>query len=198
MALAHLKINRPINVLATDRSDEAQACRLFYDTTRQTVNAEFKWPFATTQSPLALIMTNPFPDSEGNSEWMYAYQYPAACMNFVRILGGPRNPTRRERVSFRIVNGTQGMMILTDVESAIGEFTMEIFSEDSFGAQYALALSFKLASYIAPMVTGGDQFKLGDRALKMYQMEITSAQANAMNEEQMEEDPESEFIEARR
>lgn len=201
MALGHLKITRQISILASDKSSEAEAFRLFYDNCKQQMLEDFKWPFATTQGSLALIENNPFPiNSSGDSEWAFAYQYPADALNFVRILSGIRNEARADRVPFRIMsnNVTSGLkMILTDMSCAVGEWTSNIVSEDSFTSSYAMALSLKLAGVVAPMVTGGDQFKLGMRALQLYGIQLEQAKANSLNEEQMEQEPESEFVLAR-
>lgn len=218
MALGHLKVTRQISTLATDLSAEGIACRTFYDMCKFSMLEDFKWPFATTQGALTLIEDNPFPYNLGDansitgtgpdvldSEWSYAYQYPANCSNFIRILSGIRNEARLDRVPFKIfnnntnANSSQGgkKMILTDMSSAMGEWTTEVIQEDDFSAAFVLALSFKVAMLIAPMVTGGDPFKLGERAMKMYELELVKAQGNALNEEQMEAEPESEFVIAR-
>lgn len=200
MALGHLKITRQIANLTTDQSAEAVACRTFYNIVKQQFLEDFKWPFATIQNPLALIEDNPFPyDSLGDSEWSFSYQYPSDCVNFKRILSGWRNESSLDRIPYRIVvNPADGSkMILTDMCQAVGEWTTNIVNEDMFTAAYVMALSFKLAMIIAPMVTGGDPFKLGDRAMALYEKAKNQAQANALNEEQPDIAPESEFVEAR-
>lgn len=200
MALGHLKITRQIGNLVTDLSQEAVACRTFYNVVKQEMLEDFKWPFATKQGPLSLIKDNPFPyDSFGDSEWQYAYQYPADAVNFVRILSGIRNESRLDRVPFRIfVNSLDNTkQILTDMECAQGEWTTNVLTEDQFTAAYVMALSYKLASVIAPMVTSGDPFKLGPAAAANYDKALIKAQGNALNEEQIDIEPESEFVIAR-
>lgn len=200
MALGHLKITRQIGNLTNDQSAEAVACRTFYNIVKQEMLEDFKWPFATKQGALALVQSAPFPvDSFGDSEWQYAYEYPADCVNFKRIISGVRNEARSDRVPFRIfLNPADNTkLILTDMYQAFGEWTTNMATEDMFSAAYAMALSLKLAAVIAPMVTGGDPFKLGDRALKLYDLQLIKAQGNALNEEQVEMEPESEFVLAR-
>jgi hypothetical protein len=60
-----------------------------------------------------------------------------------------------------------------------------------------MAFSLLLASYIAPRITGGDPFKMGERALRMYDYSIGKSRSNSVNEQQDEEPPQSEFINAR-
>ena len=57
-----------------------------------------------------------------------------------------------------------------------------------------MALSLLLAGYIAPRVTAGDPFKLGERSLKLYAFSAGKAKGNAANEQQEEEQPDSQFI----
>lgn len=200
MALGHLKITKQIANLVTEASAEAVACRTFYNIVKQEMLEDFKWPFATKQGALTLIEDNPFPvDSMGDSEWAFAYEYPATCVSFNRIIGGVRNESRLDRIPYRIlINEDDGSkMILTDMDQAVGEWVANLVTEDMFSASYVMALSYKLASVIAPMVTGGDPFKLGDRAFKLYDLMLIKAQGNALNEEQVEAEPESEFVLAR-
>lgn len=200
MALGHLKITKQISNLVSDQSAEAVACRTFYNTVKQQFLEDFKWPFARKQGMLTLIEANPFPiDVNMDTEWSYAYQYPSDCVNFIRIISGIRNESRLDRVPFKMFSNPtdNSKMICTDMDQAAGEWTTDVVTEDMFSASYVMALSFKLASIIAPMVTGGDPFKLGDRADKKYQMEKVNAQSNALNEEQQEVEPESEFVLAR-
>lgn len=75
MALSHLAISREIAALDTERSQEAQACRRFYETVRKTVLRDYPWPFATKFATLALVEDDP------NSEWDFSYRYPSDCLN---------------------------------------------------------------------------------------------------------------------
>lgn len=204
MALGHLKIGKEISVLDSDRSPEAAACRLFYQVCRGIMMEDFKWPFAKTQVALALVTENPFPIEEtaGStvtdwSEWAFAYRYPATSANFIRLVSGIRNEGRNQRIPFIIMQDDEGKLICTDLEDAVGEFTVDEDIEDRFTANIAMALSLLLAVYIAPRVSAGDPFKLTDRCMKLYSMQMPKAQANALNEEQREEDPETESIRAR-
>jgi hypothetical protein len=60
-----------------------------------------------------------------------------------------------------------------------------------------MALSLLLASLAAPKITGGDPFKMGERALRLYTSEIANAKVNALNEEQPDQEPEAGAIRAR-
>ncbi len=62
---------------------------------------------------------------------------------------------------------------------------------------FKMAMSLRLAGAIAPMVTGGDPFKLGVQALQKYRIEISMAASNAANAENPDSPPEAEWIRGR-
>lgn len=191
LALSHIGVGKEIASLDTEKSEEAQACRRFYDQARLATLRDFEWPFATKFTTLGLVTNNP------TAEWAFSYQYPSDCLHFRRILSGVRNDTRQSRVPFRLTYGASGQEIYTDKDLAQAEYTVDVSDSSRFPADFALALSFRLAAYIAPRLTGGDPFKLGDRSMQLYSLEISRAKATAVNEEQEEQDPDSEFVRGR-
>jgi len=194
MALSHLGVGKAIANLTTEKSQEAAACNLFFDTVRDAVLGDFAWPFATKFVTLELI--EEFTDS--TAEWGFSYRYPVDCIKFRRILSGSRNDSRQTRVPFRLVEDESGTLIYTDKEDAEGEYTVRQEDYSRFSADFTLAMSVRLAINIAPRLTKGDPFKIKKDLMVQYQGEITPAEASATNEEQPEERPESEFISSRR
>ena len=191
MALSHLGHGKEINNVDTETSSEASACRRFYEIARLTTLRDFPWPFATKIEELSLVEEDP------NAEWGFSYRYPPDCLKFRRILSGTRNDTRQTRVPFKIAQDDTGILIFSDTDEADAEFTKDMNDPTVYPSDFVLALSFKLASLIAPRLTAGDPAKLGDRTLQLYMHAIGQARVTAANEEQHEEDPESEFIRAR-
>lgn len=191
LAISHLGISKEIANVETERSAEAGACRRFYDTARDVTLRDFVWPFATKIQALGLVEEDP------NTEWSYSYRYPTDCLKFRRILSGIRNDTRQSRVPYRIARDSSGLLIFTDAPSAVAEYTIQEETVTRFPDDFVMALSFRLAAYIAPRVTGGDPFKLGARALELFQFELNKAECTAVGEEQDEQHPDSEFIRTR-
>lgn len=187
-ALSHLGVGKSISNLETERSEEANVCRLFFETARDATLRDFAWPFATKIDTLALIEEDP------NYDYGFSYQVPSDSLKIHRILSGNRNDTRQSRIHYRIAFGSSGSIVLTDAEDAVIEYTSRVTDVSRFTPDFTLALSFRLAAYIASRVTGGDPFKNGDKALRAYEMELNKAKLSAINEEQDEEVPESEFI----
>lgn len=191
MAISHLAKGKEIADIATEKSEEASACRRFYDIAVDQVLRDFPWPFSTKIVALALIEENPTP------EWSYAYRYPTDCHTVHKIFSGIRNDNRQTRVPYKIHRDDSGLRLLTDMEDARIEYTAKEIDPEIFPPDFTLALSFMIAFLVAPRLTSGDPFKLGDRAYRSYEMNLSTAKATAANEEQMEEEPDSEYIRER-
>lgn len=191
LALSHLGVGTTISDLETERSEEAIACRIFFETARDATLRDFAWPFATKFSALALVEEDP------TSEWDYSYRYPSDCLMIRRIISGTRNDTRQSQETYKIGQDDTGLLIYTDKEDAEIEYTCSASTSHRYPPDFLLAFSFRLAVYIAPRLTGGDPFKLGERCMQQYLMEMTVAKSSVINEEQPEEEVQSEFIRAR-
>ena len=191
MAISHLGIGKEIANLDTEQSEEAAACRRFYEVAKQSTLADHDWAFATKEAVLGLITAAP------NSEWNFSYRYPVDCLNMRRIKSGMRTDTSKSRIPYKILIDGSGRVIYTDQEDAEVEYTQDITTAEFFSAEFNLALSFRLASYIAPRLTGGDPFKMKEEMLGQYALELGRAKKKSMNEERADQAPDSEFITTR-
>lgn len=191
MALSHLGSGKEIGNVDTERSEEARACRIFLEQAVKQTLRDYGWPFAAKIVALGLVSNNPTPN------WAYAYQYPADCLQFKKIESGLENDSRYTRVPMKIVSGASGRLILSNQNNAVGEYTFDAQDSNLWPEDFVMAVSFRLAVYIAPRVTGGDPFKMGPQCAQYYLEEIGKAQATSSNEEQVEQDPDSEFIQVR-
>ena len=187
LALSHLRHSKRIASFS-EQSEEARLCSLFYETTRDLVLRDVRWPFATTTKALGLIEEQP------NTEWAYSYEYPSDCLLARRILSGVRNDTRAARVPYKIAYDDGAKVLFCDRENAVLEYTVAITDTSLFAPDFVMALSYRLAFYLAPTLTGGDPDNLGQRAMQMYALEKSAATANAFNEQQDEEIPQAELI----
>lgn len=187
MALAHLGQCKPIADLKTDRSKEAQAVNIFFETALRSTLRDFAWPFAIKTVNLALIATKP------TAYWGYSYQKPSDCVRVLNTPSGVRNQSRATRANLKVIGST----IYSDTQNAQLEYVFYNEQIETYPDDFVLAFAWRLASYIAPMVTGGDPFGRQAACLKMYVMELTNAQANGANEDQPDEEPASSFESAR-
>lgn len=191
LALSHLSVGTTIANVETERSTPALACRTFFSTARDATLRDFAWPFATKIADLQLVTESP------NDEWDFSYRYPTDAVNIRRVLSGVRNDTSSTRVPFRVMYDVSGPVIYSDEESGEIEYTVRVTNVNHYPPDFVMALSLRLAAYIAPRVTGGDPFKLGERAMRLYQVEIARAEASAVNEAQGDIVPEAESIRVR-
>lgn len=193
MAISHLGIGKEIAILDTDKSDEAEACRRFYNIVRDGVLRSSAWPFARRRAQLQLVSQN----TASTDEWCFTYKCPADCLKVLKIQSGLTFDTRQSRVPYVMESIDSGSVIMTNMPDAIIHYIKREEQVDRYPADFSLAFSLLLAYYIAPRVAGGDPFKRGDAAKARYDEQITVAQANSFNEQQMPEDPEGELTRAR-
>lgn len=200
MAISHLGIGKEIANLDTEKSSEAGACRRFYNVARDAVLSDFNWPFARVFGTLDLVQDNTTQIDSTTSylpEWNYYYKLPVDSLRIHRVLSGARNDSRNSRVPYVLVQTSQGPQLYTDQVNAQVEYTSQNTDPSLYPPDFVMAFSFLLASYVAPRITGGDNFNIGKMALEQALAEISKAKARALNEEQVDMDVESEFIRAR-
>lgn len=188
LALSHIGISKEIANIDTEKSAEANACRRYFDLCINQLLRGCNYPFADETAAGQLV------DEDPNTEWSYSYRYPSDCSRLKKILSGTRNDSRQTRIPYKIANDGSDKLIYTDMQYAYFQYTVKINDVSIFPSDLVSALSFLLAFYIAPRLTRGDPFKMGDRAYKAYIFAKAEAEANAFNEQQDEEPVESEFI----
>lgn len=193
LALSHLGSSKTIANFEQEQSAEAKACREYFDTCVEEVLQGFPWPFASKIAALALT-TGPQPPS---SEWQYAYKYPVDCLTVRRILSGSRNDSKDSEIPYRIFGDETGRELHTDKQDAEAEYTVRITDPARFSADFAMAMSFLLAAYIAARITGGDPFKKGPQCFQMFNMKMPKVEARQLNEQKYDRSPESEFERSR-
>lgn len=191
LAITHLGVGKTINDVDTESSEEALICRRYYDTVRDMTLRDFEWPFATKIATLSLVASNP------TAEWAYSYRYPSDCLMITRILSGVRNDSRQSRAPYKILRDNTGLLIYSDEVTAQIEYIAKTDDPTFYTPDYIMALSLRLAVYIAPKLTKGDPYGMANKVMAMYIQEISRAQASATNEGQRDEMPDSEFVRVR-
>lgn len=191
LALIHIGVSKGIANLTTESSTEAVACRVVYDTALETTLRAFAWPFANKNVDLSLVTADP------DDYYGYSYQYPADCLKLIKIWSGLRNDSRQSRVPYKVVNVSGVKQVFTDLADARANYTKNETDISLWPSDAVLALSYKIGYMISPVLTKGDPFKVGDKAQQNFLATIDQARVNALNEEQVEEDVDSEFIRTR-
>lgn len=192
LAISHLGIAKEIADIVTENSQEANACRRYYDINRDATLRDFCPPFCIMFKALPLVELDP------NDEWGFSYRYPNDVLMIKKVLSGIRNDNRQSRVPYKIGQDITGKLIFCDIEDAQIEY---VTTEDDplvYQPDFVLALSYRLAAYIAPRITGGNAFTgMGEKLMSMYQLHLSLAKHNAFQEEQRDEEPDSEFVRGR-
>jgi hypothetical protein len=183
MALSHLGISTQIADVDTETSKEAKVARIFFDTVRDATLSDAEWPWARKTADLSLIESNP------NDEWLYSYAYPSDCVKAIKIPSGYEPDTNSTKIKYEI-NGdaTYGSVIYTNAESAQLKYVYRHTDIDHWPSDFVLSVAYHLAFYMAPQLTAGDQHKLGERAMKLYQIQLGKAKKKAFNDEVTDED----------
>lgn len=189
-ALHHLAHGDEVKSL-TERTKAAQACNRWYEQTRDEVLRDFNWAFAKRLGVLSQVAVAP------NTEWGFSYRIPADCLRFRRVLSGARTDTLRTRIPSLLGGDDAGQLLFCDLDTVTAEWTTRVTDPTRFPVDFVAALAAKLAFYIAPTVTAGDQFKLGARAGQLYLVLLRTAQANAASEQKPDPPPDSPAIIAR-
>lgn len=191
LALSHLGIGKEISNIDTDTSEEGSACRRFYDTVRDGVLRQIQWPFSRKFRDLSLI------EEEPTSEWAYSYRYPSDCLDVRRIISPLRKDNQDSRIEYIIGQDDSGLIIYCDEADAAIEYTVRSDTPSKYPPDFMMALSLRLAFYIAPRLTKGDPFGLRQVVSQMYGAAIRDAAAASFNEQEEGRLPESEFIRGR-
>lgn len=191
MAIGHCGVGKEIANLDTENSPEANICRRYFDDAMNSFQRDFPYAFATKRVTLGLVREDP------NDDYQYEYTYPSDCQIAGNMVSGLRNDSRQSRPHYKIVRGASGKLIWTDCEDAILEYQIIESDAGRYRSDFVLGFSFFLASLIAPTLTKGDPFGLGDKAERKWVLWESKARANDINENQEEEKVESEFIRVR-
>ena len=190
LAISHLGSGKQI-LSFDEKSNEARACKQYYELIRDSTLRGFPWPFATKIEVLNLIEENP------SGEWRYSYQYPVDALYARRILSGFRQDNRESRIPFKIFNSATGKRLYTDKQDAELEYTLRIDSASQFESDFVMAFSLRLGFYIAPQIVGSNAPKVRASLAELYKIEIGNAMSFAANEEALDLDIDSVFMRIR-
>lgn len=189
LALSRVAVTQAIASF-TERSKEAEQCRVFYSHLRELVLQEFPWPFAESIVALA-DLGNPAPG------WAFRYRYPADCLKIRNIVqpGFRRALSSDMEIPYQIGYDAGGRVIHTDQPEAVCRFTFKVDDSTFFDPQFVEALAWRLAMDLAlPLASKPD---LQQFAAQQYQMALTLAEGSAFQESQSDPEPESEFVTVR-
>jgi len=192
LALINLGTSKSVANIITSTSPEAKVGRRLFPIARNQALRDANWPFATAFEPLQLIKEKP------TTEWRFQYAYPVNALFFRRVASGTRRDSLQSLVPYKIYRDPiNGKSIYTDMPNACSEFTFKMTDEEDYDDDFSMALSFRLAYLMAPVITKNDVQNIQSQMLQLYGVEISVAQANALNEIQDDLPAQSEIIRSR-
>lgn len=172
LALQHLGDRFDITSLA-EASPEAEQVNLVFADVRDMVLREHPWKFARKYaSPASLAGVVP-----GN--WSYMYAYPTDAMRIIHIvnpLGDSAPPIRFEVAR----NADDAKVLLTNESEPTFAYTKQVTDPQQFDPQFVIALSYRLAQYIAIPITGDRQLMADMKSLA--DTELGKARSSDANE----------------
>lgn len=204
LALGRLGIGQAIASLS-EQSNPARLCNRFYNQCRQEVLRAFPWGFALRYEALAEVSGQTFPG------WSYVYQYPDDCL-MVRAVGDSAGIRYARSIVFcreqhewppmlrypwqqALKDDNASIVLLSDVGSAYGFFTVDLENTAVFPPDFVSAFADRLAMEVGgPLQCKAD---LIDRAEGRYLRSLSTASAQAFNESRDDEKPDSPSIACR-
>lgn len=172
----------------TEQSNEANQCKLYWDTCRRLVLRAYPWSFATKQAVLASTGTPP-------TGWKCQYIYPPDCLNARSIFldkAIDANP-----IKYQIAKNPDeaGKVIWTDQAQAQLIYTVDVTDVSLFDDEFVEAIAYCLAQKLA-MPLRADKDLLGDM-LRMKLIALAEATEDDANEDFHDKDRQASWIEDR-
>lgn len=195
MAISHLGSGKAIGDLDDERSQEAAACRLFYDTSINSTLRDYDWNFARRIVQLTLVQD--FRPKQYPNLWNFSYREPAGIAAIRAIQPHTRIDLLVTQIPWEKMADDTGNLIMTDSSGAYARVTKIITAIEQYPSDFVLAASLNLSYRIAPRLTNGDPLGLGKTSYQKYLLDLTQAQKNNEVESRQDISPEGEFTDAR-
>lgn len=185
----------------------ANACKLFYENTRDALLEEAQWTFANKAVTAALISS--LPGAPGNNDtgssnvwipeypapgWLYQYVYPTDCLKLLWVIpqgawgawlaqaqsDAPWTGLNKIAVPFSITDKDGTTVVNTNAQQAIFMYTYRVTNPALFPQNFVKALAGRLAfQLVIPL--SGDQ-KLAQGAYQIADDIVAKVRAQNANE----------------
>jgi len=193
LALARVGITKYIDDL-DEETKEAETCKVFYSTLRDSCLAAFPWSFATLRQTLAVKADEPARDG-----WAKIYALPDDYLAVRKVCepGVTRMITAQQRVPYVIEKSStdDSSVLLCDIDTPLVFYTAKFLNPQKFPPLFADAFAWLLASEIAMPLNV--KLERAEVARKVYKEKIKEAWAASLNQEQEDPSPEAEAIRER-
>lgn len=188
LALGFIGVSETVDSLE-ERSKNRLACGRFWELARDTVLAQFPWPFATKYATLAALPQTTRP-------YLFTYQYPTDCLKamfFTNAIG--TQPDEKYQARFETSYGDGGQVILSSEAAPVLAYVVRVEDVGRFPPLFVEALAYKLASMIAMPIS--NTRAIAETNAQLYTQAVQEAWASALNESNFATTRESEYITVR-
>ena len=143
LALTHIG-GAKVHNFRDDKTIEADLVRTYYDISRQAELETYDWSFARRFISLAVASEDPI------SPWLFAYVIPEDCLA-VRMLHKEVKTVDDTRIPYEIISDSinEQNILLTNKPEAILRYTFNQGNTTQFTTNFSIAISHRLAAYIA-------------------------------------------------
>lgn len=188
-ALYHIGQNKIESLTGSDPS--TVACNEFFESVRDDIFREFQWPFATVQQPLSQSV------QEVPLGWTYAYDYPADNIATVWYVFNESTAEFKDEQDFEVyyIPGTSQKMIVSNLDAAYMEYTYIVSDTLQWDAKFDIAMSYRLAATICPILAGDTDKALG--LTEVYNAVLSEAKRIAASEKRKKPQQGSKYFNAR-
>jgi len=192
MAFAHCGISQTVVDIdaTTETTTHADQFNVFYPTVLDAVYTRYKPDFPIKQAALSLIQENP------NLTWKYEYTYPTDCLVALGLTDGSQlGVDTFTEMPYIVANDGSDRVIWTNEESISLDYLSSFTVISKVPPDFALALSYIMAGYIAPSIT--ENRNSGFSLQKQGENDMLVAMAGITNERGVEPQPDAEIIRGR-
>lgn len=200
LSLSRLGDEAGVVSISAPTTRQERLCATFYPLARDVTLEKHQWDFATVRK--ALVVSTALPPST----WKYCYDIPTGMMDFISILDpdatndytAPVVFTQQGAYTAPVPNlgvptpwpfvvewdeTTSKRVIYTDMENAVGRYTIGVTATTSFSAQFVDALAYRLASYLAgPLIKGDVGVKVASDMEKAADKRLVEAAGKDANQ----------------
>ena len=189
MALRHIGMRKIDAIDDTDPS--AVACADFFEACRDDVLREHAWPFALVQQPLAQFA------GDVPLGWNAAYDHPASNVAAIWYVFNQATATDKENQNFEVLydQATNKKIIVSNLDAAYVEYTYIVTDTLVWDAKFDMAMTWRLAAEICPVLTGDDEKAL--KLMQVYNAYISEAKRISASEKLRKPNQTSGYVKAR-
>jgi predicted GNAT family acetyltransferase len=193
LALNALLLKREVSNADSDTSQEASVLRNVYDVALGKALADMDLTSTRDRVTLAVVETDP------NTLWLYAYEYPTNCAFFRRIVTETVIDDRDTHEPKEVALYEGQKVIFCNKTEAVAEYIPNDLDIDTLNADAIFAIALMLAYMAAPLVVGKGARELRKQLMEDYKVAKAEAQETDNNESFsfVEESASSEFVKSR-